>query len=436
MGKFHWTKKESGGGIVALIFLCIIVGAVCAVWFKFVQPFFIQQKIGLADHKFEFNKFTEADDLYKQLLTKAKAGRKRMIEDRIAQIPLAQKNLVEPLPVNKTYRLIVVEGVRAKIGLLYIHFRVSNFGKKPIPIRRSLFYLKSFVGKCEVALDRPQNDEVGVWEGDLLPGEAVEGGICVKYMLSGDDNIYLAYNNGAKYVNTKIPLSSIWPQTDKEEFEKPGWKGQKLKSIPKEDQKPSPPAEKVSKTAPAKKAKKKAPKAPGKAVVKKKPVQRPGYYKDPRYGFQIKVPNGWKKLNTSTVSSDSYARIMPFAAAFKGPEWKGRFPLLMIQKISNPYGASLNIDAQMLREMEKDIKRMFNRGSINMRKLSSRTTLIGNTKAAEVDLEFTYTNQRFHMKGFVLEGRSGYLLSFLAEEKDFNASSNSAIQAIRTFRVK
>ena len=125
---------------------------------------------------------------------------------------------------------------------------------------------------------------------------------------------------------------------------------------------------------------------------------------------------------------------MPFVAVFKGPEWQGNFPVMIIQKLKALYSHSLKIDSKVLNQMEKDIRTVLSYQNIKIRKLNSRETLIGNTKAAEIDLIFKYLDQSFHMKSYVLEGSTSYMLSFLALEKDFISSENQAIQSIRSFK--
>ena len=250
-------NTASGLSSAGLIFVIILIVALGTTWFKVFQPYLFQQKIGLADHKFEFNKFSEAEDIYQELLPKASPEHKQLIVDRIAQLPLAKKYLVDIAPDNLSHVFGALDAQTAKMGLMYIRFKLQNLSKKPIPVRRSLFYLKSATGKSEVALDRPQNTEVGVWEGDLLPGETTEGGICVKYIITGNDILYLVYNNGDLYLNNKIMTSRIWAQTDRDEFEKPGWKGRKLRSRDKIEQRPEAPGKKKLKK-PSKSVQKKA----------------------------------------------------------------------------------------------------------------------------------------------------------------------------------
>ncbi|MDP8219410.1 MAG: hypothetical protein P9M03_11870, partial [Candidatus Theseobacter exili] len=176
------------------------------------------------------------------------------------------------------------------------------------------------------------------------------------------------------------------------------------------------------------------PPQPEKAPAKKKDQRKQGYYHDSSSGFSIKLPDGWQKINTKDIPTDNFARHMSSSINFKGPEWKGQFPLLLIQKYSNPLGAGINIDSKMLHDLEKELRSIFNYSTVNLNKLSSRTTLVGNKKAGEVDVVFSYQDQTFHMKSFVMESNTGFLLSYMTREKDFNASANQAIQAIRTFR--
>ncbi|MDP8219123.1 MAG: hypothetical protein P9M03_10400, partial [Candidatus Theseobacter exili] len=219
-------KNNSGIGAVGLIFLCIIIGLIALTWVKFIDPFFFEQKLGLADFKFEFNKFDVAGEMYKRLLPKAPEKYKQIIRDRLAQLPLAHKYLVELAAKNQSFHFGALDALSAKIGLFYIRFKMTNIGTETIPVRSSLFYLKSTKGKCEVALDRPQNPEVSVIDGELKPGEEMQGGICVKYLMSGNDELYLVYNNGELYINSRIMPSRIFAQTDRDEFKKkPGWKG-------------------------------------------------------------------------------------------------------------------------------------------------------------------------------------------------------------------
>ena len=219
-------KHNSGMSAVGLLFLCILAGGIALAWFKFIGPYFFEQKLGLADFKFEFNKFDEAREMYERLLPKAPGKYKQIIRDRISQVPLAQKHLADFAPKNTSFYFGALDALSAKIGLFYIRFKMTNIGKEPIPVRSSLFYLKSAKGKCEVALDRLQNTEVKVIDGELKPGEEMQGGICVKYVMTGDDEIYLIYNNGSLYINSRIMPARIFAQTNRNEFEdKPGWKG-------------------------------------------------------------------------------------------------------------------------------------------------------------------------------------------------------------------
>ena len=222
----RYKRNNSGMSAAGLLFLCVIIGGAAFAWFKYLGPFFLNQKIDLANHKFEFNKFEEAKEMYQNLIPKVPEEQKQVLEDRIAQLKLAEEHLTDIAPYNNKIPFAALDVLSAKMGLLYIRLRMVNKSEKPIPVRASLFYLKSAKGKCEVALDRIQNTEVQVPNTTLKPGQEALGGICVKYLLTGDEELYLVYNNGSLYLNSKIMPSRIFAQTDRDEFDKkPDWKG-------------------------------------------------------------------------------------------------------------------------------------------------------------------------------------------------------------------
>jgi len=104
--------------------------------------------------------------------------------------------------------------------------------------------------------------------------------------------------------------------------------------------------------------------------------------------------------------------------------------------VRSPAGQSVRIDSKILYDLEKELRSLFNLHRIKIRKLSSRTTLIGNIKVGEIDLTFAFKDEAFHMKSYILEGQKGFLLSYIAAEKDFYPTENQAVQAIRSFRVR
>ena len=121
---------------------------------------------------------------------------------------------------------------------------------------------------------------------------------------------------------------------------------------------------------------------------------------------------------------------------FKGHEWKGRFPVLTVQRIDIGFGPGIAIDGKVLNELEKEVKKIFRHSALKLQRIQSRSTLIGNRKAGEIDIEFIFNNQLFQMKSFLLEGSTSFLLSYIAAEEDFNTSANQAVQAIRSFKQK
>lgn len=438
MDRVNSRKSENGYGPIAF-FIQLAVVAICAwVWIFHLRPFVIEQKVFLANQKFEFNKFDEADLLYKELLKKIPKEQKQMIEDHIAQIPFAKKYIGDLALEDKAIQISALEAIASKIGLLFIHYEIQNNGTEPLPIRRSLFYLKSLLGKCEVALDRHQNIEVDSWNGDLMPGEKAEGGICVKYMLvNPEEKIYLVYNNGKNYVNVNIPIDRYFGQTDKNQF-RDGWLGKKVK------------AEKVLEPHVEPNVKKEGPEiqmaqkpAEQSLAAKKMDVSKPkeqkvvpGMYRDEQNGFSIQIPQGWEKVDASRINTESFLRYVPYIAAFKGPEWKGNFPMIMIQKITFPLASSITFDSKLLNEMERDVRRSFQYQGIRIQQIRGRTILMGNTQVAEIDLTFDFQKQSFHMIGYILEGKTGFILSYIALGQDFNANSNPAVQAIRSFQIE
>ena len=106
----------------------------------------------------------------------------------------------------------------------------------------------------------------------------------------------------------------------------------------------------------------------------------------------------------------------------------------MVQKASTGMGPGTVIDSQMLNALEKEIRAIFRPSLVKLNKIDSRSTLIGNKKAGEVNIVFSFEDQRYQMKSFVIEGSAGFILSYMARAEDFNATANQAIQAIRTFR--
>ena len=203
-------NSETGLSFMGFVFLMALIGGGIYLWIFHIEPFLFDQKFSTANLKFEFNNFVEAKKFYDALLPQAPPSMRQTLEDRINQLPLAQKHLGEPAPSNPSIDLKFVEGYIAKMGLIYIHYSIQNLSQSPIPVRRSLLYIKSNIGKCEVALDRPQNIEVNSWDGDLKPGEKAEGAVCVKYQLvDPNEQIFLVYNNGQLYANSQIPISRI-----------------------------------------------------------------------------------------------------------------------------------------------------------------------------------------------------------------------------------
>lgn len=462
--------NKSGLSFFGLVFALIIIGAMAATWFRIINPYLFSEKVGLANHKLEFNLFSEAKNIYEELLTKSPPEYKVMIQDRIRQIPLAEKYLVDIAPEDPRFSFGALDALTAKIGLIYIRFIMTNHGNIPVPVRRSLFYLKSATSKCEVALDRPQNSEVSVLEGDLLPGESMQGGICVKYILAGNEVLYLVYNNGDIYLNNKISASIIWPQTDKNEFDKAGWKGSK--SVLTETQNPSvanpvatqhpqqakkqpairntsPPSKSplpenikkstiaqpsVSNDVPLTQTKEQTSFTNASTATKakiKKPTPK-GFYQDRQYGFSVQVPQNWKIIKSSALDSGNVIRVIPSVAIFKGPQWQDRFPALLIQKSNKAYATSLQIGSDTLKDMESDIRRQLH--NCKIKKLISRSTLLGNTKVGEIDTTFTYQDRSYRMKSFVFEGKPGYILICLAPESDYSMSESQALSALKTFR--
>lgn len=457
------NKKRQYAGFGAVGFLVLIVAAagLAAVWFKYIAPFMLDQKFALANQKFEFNEFEQASELYEKLLPRTPESLKQTVQDRIAQLGLAKQYLIEATAEHPGIQLQALEGMTAKIGLMYIRYAMQNNGAQPMPIRRSLFYLKSAIGKCEVALDRPQNTEVNSWTGDLAPGQRIEGAICVKYVLvDPSERLYLVYNNGKTYANAALRTSAIYGQSEKDPFHD-GWQGRMIEPIPVETPKkevhkkpsaPQPPA--VASAAPAAPDQESsvaeppamvpltpAPKNPPPPVPSqvqqavKQPPAIPGPYVDARFKFSLQVPNGWEKLDLSKLPAQHIARFLPYIAIFKGPDWQGRFPVLMIQKSDFPSGAVLKIDSQAVNAMEKKIRQFLQFQGVQIKQLQGRTTLLGNIQAAHIDLVFTYQKESFHMQSYVLEGSSGFILTYMAYSSDFNNYSNPAVQAIRSFRM-
>lgn len=442
-------REESGMSFTSALFLLFVIGGIAS-WFLYLKPFFLDQKISLANQKLEFNKFSEAEAAYHELVDKVPESQRQTLRDRISQIPLAQKFIADIAPQHPGIDLQIIEAVTGKIGLIYVRYAIQNNTKSALPIRRSLFYLKSNMGKCEVALDRPQNTEVNSWQGDLLPSEKADGAICVKYILvDPNEKLFLVYNNGQIYVNTPLPMDRLSGLSSAKSFTEE-WQGRKITSeskpsVPQATVKPqaqTPPEQPLPQKNPVSENIKEPssktieqPKQPVQsAPIKTAPVkQNPGAYTDSQNHFSIQIPQNWQKVERNNLPNGYFARNLGFVALFKGPEWQGNFPLLIIQKFSMPMG-SVQINSQVLNDMEKDIRRSLGFSGIQIKQLNSRTTLIGNIQAGEIDLTFSYQDQTFQMKSYVLEGRSGFLISYLAKSSDFNSNSNQAIQAIRSFQ--
>ncbi|MBI1883484.1 MAG: DUF4352 domain-containing protein [Chlamydiae bacterium] len=433
------NSNERGLTVLSLVFLLLFAGASAAVWFEFLRPFFLEQQIIHANQKFEFNLFSEAKLLYEQLLPKTGAQEKRALQDHLSQLSLAEKRVMDLAPPHPTIALDVLEAISAKVGLLFIHYAIQNNGRESIPIRRSLFYLKSQTGKSEVALDRPQNKEVNSWDGDLLPGERVEGGICVKYFLvDPDEKIYLVYNNGSTYINSLLPISLIWPQTSKDIFHE-GWLGRKIAAVPmKEFKRPAvsenPPSAEKPATPPTTQ-----PATPPISSPPPSTISNPQTYKDETYGFTLTLPAGWKKINRMDLSSQSPALMLPSVSCFKSPSSQEKGPFLLIQKGDKPYGKNPQIDNTVLTHVEQEIRTALRTKKVEIKQVTSRISLLKNTQVAEVDLLFTLRDdlaaghELFHLKSYCLEGNTEFIISLLATHVNFNACAAETLSAILSF---
>jgi len=435
-------REESGMTFTSALFLILVIAGVAA-WFLYLKPFFLDQKISLANQKFEFNKFSEAEAAYNELSANVPENQRQMVRDHISQIPLAQKFLADIAPPHPGINLHVLEAIVGKVGLIYIRYTLQNNTKSAIPIRRSLFYLKSNIGKCEVALDRPQNTEINSWQGDLMPSESVDGAICVKYILvDPNEKLFLVYNNGQIYVNTPLAMDRLSGLTSGKVFTEE-WQGRKLDSAAKTQTSQNTPI--TQQSSPQNPASPQKTASPGPLQPSGSQMTGPsmppqsiqpktsGRYTDTQHRFSIQIPPKWEKIERSNLPSGNFARNIGCVALFKGPEWKGAFPLLVVQKFSMPMG-SVEINSQVLNDMEKDIRRSLGFSGLQIKQLNSRTSLIGNIQVGEIDLTFSYQKETFQMKSYVLEGKSGFLISYLAKGSDFNSYSNQAIQAIRSFQ--
>ena len=65
-------KHNSGMSAVGLLFLCILAGGIALAWFKFIGPYFFEQKLGLADLVLDNSGSleetqTRVDDLWNQI---------------------------------------------------------------------------------------------------------------------------------------------------------------------------------------------------------------------------------------------------------------------------------------------------------------------------------------------------------------------------------
>lgn len=442
----NFKKKKSQYGLtpVGLVIFLVLVGGLVYAWLYHLKPFVVDQNFLKASQKLEFNQFNEARTLFTQLLKSIPPDLKQTVQDRIEQIPLAEKHWSESAPENPFVTLQPLEGVTGKVGLLYIRYAIQNNSGQPLPIRRSLFYLKSDIGKCEIALDRPQNKEVSSLSEDLLPGEKSEGGICVKYFIvDPNEKLFLVYNNGKTYVNVIFPLSLLWVQTDKNQFQE-SWQGHKVSPaiVTKKMPAMQAPPESPKSTPPAKQDVTPASKPPAPPLItaspstpapsKPKPLN-PAFYLNTEYAFSIRIPQGWQKIDRNVLPENHFGKVFQGIVLFKGQEWKGSFPLVLIQQRTQNLSLSA-IGPELAASLEKEMRGLFSNLNAQVKQVNNRITLMGNLQAVEVDSVFSFGNQVFQMQSYVLAGHFDFFLHYCSTQEDFNSQMNQALELIRSFK--
>ncbi len=443
------SHRESGLTLVGLSVLLVLAGIGAYIYFFHLKPFLLDQTLLKANQSFEFNHFGDAKITYEKLLKSAPTHLTQTLQDHINQIPFAEKFLADPAPENTSITLQSLEGVTGKIGLLYIRYAIQNNTAEPLPVRRSLFYIKSYIGKCEVALDRSQNKEVNSWQGDLLPGEKAEGGICVKYFIvDPNEKMFLVYNNGKSYANITFPLSQVWPQTDKNQF-KDGWQGRKLEiaSIPQKTPPPSitPPLSSPPETSLPQKQVTTPPPPVTTAPIKTtlvKPVSEPlrplsstpNRYLNTQYHFSIKIPAGWGKEESFKLPQEHFGRILQGIVLFKGPVWKESFPLVIVQQRNGENSISASANAQLANDLEKEIRSMLSALGSQIKQVNAKTSVIGNMQSVEINSNFSFKNQVYQMRSYCLQNHFNLILHYLAPHSDFNMSMNQAVDLIKSFK--
>ena len=173
----------------------------------------------------------------------------------------------------------------------------------------------------------------------------------------------------------------------------------------------------------------------GAAFVKKKlALKDKNIYQDLATGFQIKVPDKWEKINKNNLKRDHYVKYLQTNAIFKGPVWKDKFPVICVIGIPLILGPGMDIGNKAIRKIEKEIKILFHNEYTQLKKIKGKTSFIGNIKVIKLNVVFVFLEENYQMECYFLEGNDGFILMYIANEKDFVRYSNQAIQAIRTFK--